>query len=64
MHHSSPANFPGASPAEIRAKALTSATVFRDCALRAPAAGTTRQRCRTLMRDQAILWRHPVPIKT
>jgi hypothetical protein len=50
-----------ASPDYIRASALASAVVLRDCSLRADLSYPTRRACRTLMRAQAGKWRHPPP---
>lgn len=49
------------SPAAIRATALGSAIVLRDCSLRAGMSYPTRRACRTLMRAQAIKWRQLPP---
>lgn len=48
-----------ASPAQQRDKALSSAIVLRDCSLKTPEKNPARHACRTLMREQAILWRDP-----
>lgn len=45
------------SPDEVRATALGSAIVLRDCSLRREMSFTTRRACRDLMRGQAIKWR-------
>jgi hypothetical protein len=45
------------SPDEVRANALGSAIVLRDCSLRREMSFPTRRACRTLMRAQAIKWR-------
>jgi hypothetical protein len=42
---------------EPRNKALQSAIVMRDCSLRLETSPPTRQACRTLMREQALVWR-------
>lgn len=47
------------SPDEVRANALGSAIVLRDCSLRREMSFPTRRACRTLMRAQAIKWRRP-----
>ena len=43
----------------LRANALGSAIVLRDCSLRREISFATRRACRTLMRAQAIKWRLP-----
>ena len=48
------------SPDEVRANALGSAIVLRDCSLRREMSYPTRRACRSLMRTQAIKWRQPV----
>jgi hypothetical protein len=49
------------SPEKIRAHALASAVVLRDCSLRATVSSPTRRACRTMMRAQAIKWRRSPP---
>ena len=39
--------------------ALKAAVVLRDCSFRQHASLEERQACRTLMREQALQWRHP-----
>ena len=43
---------------DLRKKALSSAVVLRDSSLRPQISAATRRACRTLMREQAIKWRH------
>jgi hypothetical protein len=43
----------------LRTMALRSAIVLRDCSFRTQSSATERRACRTLMRGQALAWRHP-----
>lgn len=52
-------DFDDSSPAAIRANALGSAIVLRDCSLRRELSFPMRRACRDLMRAQAIKWRQP-----
>jgi hypothetical protein len=50
-------DYDDSSPVGVRANALDSAIVLRDCSLRREMSFPTRRACRTLMRAQAIKWR-------
>ena len=45
--------------AEIRQVALNAAITLRDCSVRQQSTIEERRACRTLMRGQALRWRHP-----
>lgn len=49
---------------EPREKALQSAIVLRDCSLRMETWVPARRAYRTLMREQAIAWRHALLAQT
>jgi hypothetical protein len=51
---------PGPGPAELRAAALRSAIVLRDCSFRLRSTEAERRACRTVMRRQAMRWRDPL----
>jgi hypothetical protein len=49
----------GPSSEELRATALQSAILLRDCSFRTQSSEPERRACRTLMRGQALKWRDP-----
>jgi hypothetical protein len=51
---------PEPGPAELRATALRSAMVLRDCSFRLRSTEAERRACRTVMRRQAMRWRDPL----
>ena len=47
------------TPEVLRASALRSALILRDCSFRAQSSIAERRACRILMRQRAAQWRHP-----
>lgn len=49
----------GPSSEDLRATALQSAILLRDCSFRSQSSEAERRACRTVMRGQALKWRDP-----